>query len=95
MPEETRLLYTTGRLEPSDRARLGLQQMACATCGELAVTLVTVFKPFGNKLPKKLPGLTWGKDVNVICPCCSFAKCPHRAPAPPFQEPAGDIPLFR
>jgi hypothetical protein len=42
---------------------------------------VTVFKPFGKKLPKKLPGLTWGKDVDVICPCCSFAECPHRAPA--------------
>jgi hypothetical protein len=35
------------------------------------------------------------EDVDVICPCCSFAECPHRAPAPLFQEPAGDIPLFR
>jgi hypothetical protein len=77
MTEDVRLLYSSGVLDSGDRKRLGLPQMMCATCKALPVTLVTVFKPFGKKLPKKLPGLTWGREVNVICPCCSYPPCPH------------------
>ena len=67
VPPEFAQLVATGVLKPEDQEP---PVMKCAKCG-LPVTLVRTRKVANS------PGV-WGKDVAVVCPCCSYAGCPHR-----------------
>lgn len=72
--------------------------MMCAICEERPVDLIWGHTPYtvqeltrgkstvcecGKVHGKLIPGMVWGEDVTVVCPCCSvlalLGKCPHRA----------------
>lgn len=78
-------LYLTGHLYPDEARQLspGGKVMTCIECGR-EVALLTTFEPFtpAQMAEKKrvLPGLIWGKDLIVACPCCSLDGCPHQVP---------------
>lgn len=70
MPPEYQELLTAGHLAPEPNG------MKCAGCGQ-PVSLFFNHDP--AKLDwKNLPGGVWGKDVSVVCPCCSFSHCTHK-----------------
>jgi hypothetical protein len=89
MPVDVFHLITNGHLMATERAEYGWKQMMCATCGDRPVDLIWKHDPlptdfFTCKGKKKIiPGMVWGEDVTVICPCCSIlamlGKCPHRS----------------
>jgi hypothetical protein len=90
MPIDIFHLITNGHLMASERAEYGWKQMMCARCEERPVDLIWAHEPilperFVAKKGKviKIPSMVWGKDVTVICPCCSIlamlGKCPHTA----------------
>jgi len=70
LPREHAVLEEHGVLRPEDQEP---PAMKCSRCGA-AVTLVMDVTP---EQRRKSPGV-WGRDVAVVCPCCSFAGCPHR-----------------
>lgn len=80
MPPATRHLYTQGHLTPDEARALGVAVMRCTQCqGE--TTLVCTFAPVAEaalETGRGLPGMVWGEEVLVVCPCCSFTGCPHR-----------------
>jgi len=54
--------------------------MTCGRCGG-PVNLVWHHAPLKENDVAgtlKIPPGVWDKDVLVVCPCCSFASCPHR-----------------
>jgi hypothetical protein len=80
MPAGVRHLLTTGHLMARECDELGVHVMLCVHC-QGPVDLIARFKPIPEaKLRQKrvLPAMVWGKDVTVICRCCSFDKCPHK-----------------
>lgn len=71
-------LHAFGELSPLICQAMGVVVMGCGLCGE-DVTLRLNRKPLGAEGVKGDVGsLIWGKDVAVICPCCSAHGCPHR-----------------
>lgn len=72
-------LVTTGHLMASECAELKLgPPMGCAHCDGF-VDLIYNHPPVAWPWKAKDNVSTvWGKDVTVICPCCSFAHCTHR-----------------
>lgn len=83
LPPDFLHLITTGHLMAREREALGFQQMMCALCQERPLDLMWLHEPvqFQKRQTKKTavipPGVS-GEDVIEICPCCSFAECPHR-----------------
>lgn len=66
-------LWTKGVLFPDPAIA---PVMHCAFCGA-PVVLVLNHEPVEIKEGAVLPNLVWGKDVSVVCMCCSYAGCPH------------------
>lgn len=80
LPPDYLHLVTTGHLMAWEREALGfLPQMMCSQCQKRPVDLIWRHEPLAmrEKQPAVIPGTVWGKDVTVICPCCSFAMCSH------------------
>ena len=72
--DEVRTLLTKGVLTPEDQS----PPMKCVLCDE-PMTLVLNYPPVSEQeiVVSLLPGLVWERDVTCVCPCCSFADCPH------------------
>lgn len=97
IPPDHLHLITTGHLMAREREALGfLPQMMCGRCEERPVDLIWRHRPLGKNYFKPanvrrrkgrkridIPGAVWGTDVTVICPCCSFPKCPHKGNVTP------------
>lgn len=80
IPEEIRILLTTGRLTADQQTD---PKMECAVCRERSLDLVLKHRPrsledLGKLTSRNLPGLVHGKDVAAVCPCCSYPGCTHR-----------------
>lgn len=73
MPPHYQQLITKGFLLPDPHDP---HSMKCARC-RLPVILIWNHKP-GTQQGKTLPGGVWGKDVSVICMCCSYPHCAHK-----------------
>lgn len=78
MPPEHAHLLREGHLYSHEAEAHGWTPvMGCATCG-LPVDLIWLHEPIDVRTHKGvLPGAVWGKDIAVLCRCCSRAGCPH------------------
>lgn len=78
MPPELRHLYQHGQLLAEDAiANDWLPVMKCSRCG--ANTDLIYVHGAQNMSKRKFPGTVWGKDVLVLCRCCSRPGCNHAA----------------
>lgn len=82
MPAQTRWLSTHGPLTPDAARALGVRVMRCTRCqGEVHLVGTCPPGPEAERETRTLPPLRWGEEVLVVCPCCSFAGCPHKESA--------------
>lgn len=77
-PLELGFLMEHGHLYAAEAERLGVKPLGCSLCGEPVDLLwlnPTIADPM--RVKQLLPGTVWGKDVAVVCRCCSRGECPH------------------
>lgn len=79
---ELQHLYEHGRLLAEEAIiNNWLPVMKCSDCGAY-VDLIYNHGPQGKVFRSGkqhiLPGTQWGKDVTVLCRCCSLPGCPHK-----------------
>lgn len=77
IPPELRWLYEHGRLLAEEARALGDKPMSCILCGA-DLDLIYNHGPQVITPGKTLPGTVHGKDMTVLCRCCSRAGCTHR-----------------
>lgn len=79
-PPEMAHLMRTGHLYAEEANALGAPNMRCGLCE--GPTDLLWLNPLQPDAPKPnsghvLPGSVWGKDIAVVCRCCSRPGCQH------------------